>query len=84
MCAIFCTLPNNADCSGLPVSGIAQAAIPDAQDTCAFDMPETDSLGISDAMSFGPFDADVLADASVSALAELDDKTGWLNIASLA
>ena len=47
-------------------------------------MPETDSLGISDALSFGGYDADVLADASASALADLDDKTGWLNIASLA
>ena len=47
-------------------------------------MPETDSLGISDALSFGGYDADVLADASASALADLDDKIGWMNIASLA
>jgi len=47
-------------------------------------MPEADSLGISDALSFGGFNADVLADASASALADLDDKSGWLNIASLA
>jgi len=52
-------------------------------------MPETelaasDGLAISDALSFGGYDADVLADASASTLVELDDKSGWLNIASLA
>ena len=55
----------------------------------ALAMPEmelasSDSLGISDALSFGGYDTDALADASASALADLDDKTGWLNIASLA
>ena len=50
----------------------------------ALSMPETDTLGISDDLSFGQYDADVLADASASALAGLDDKTGWINIASLA
>ena len=50
----------------------------------ALSMPEPDSLGISDALSFGGYDTDALADASASALADLDDKTGWLNIASLA
>ena len=47
-------------------------------------MPETDTLGISDALSFGQYDTDALADVSASALADLDDKSAWLNIASLA
>ena len=47
-------------------------------------MPETDNLGISDALSFTSLNADVLADASASALTELDDKSGWLNISMLA
>ena len=48
-------------------------------------MPETsDELAMSDALSFGQYDADVLADASASSLAELDANSGWLNIASLA
>jgi autotransporter passenger strand-loop-strand repeat protein len=50
----------------------------------ALSMPETDSLGISDALSFGGYDADVLADASASSLAELNDKSGWMNICMLA
>ena len=50
----------------------------------ALAMPETDTLGISDALSFGQYDADVLADASASALADLDDKSGWMNISMLA
>ena len=47
-------------------------------------VPEIDSLGISDALSFASFDVDALADASASSLAELDDKSTWQNIASLA
>ena len=50
----------------------------------ALSMPETDSLGISDALNFGQYDMDVLADASSSVLTDLDDKSGWMNIASLA
>ena len=50
----------------------------------ALAMPETDSLGISDALSFGGYDADALASASASSLAEPDGKSDWLNIASLA
>ena len=46
-------------------------------------MPETDTLGISDALSFGSCDADALASASAS-LADLNEKSDWLNIASLA
>ena len=56
----------------------------DSSVSSALSMPETDSLGISDALSFGQYDADVLADASVSSLAELDDKSGWMNISMLA
>ncbi len=60
-------------------------------DTCALAMPETDglaassdsSLNLTDALSIGQYDADVLADASASSLAGLDDKAGWLNIVSL-
>ena len=46
----------------------------------ALAMPETDSLGISDALSFGGYDANVLADASASSLAGLDDKSGWMSL----
>ena len=35
-------------------------------------------------LSIGGYDADALADASTSSSADLDDKSGWLNIASLA
>jgi autotransporter passenger strand-loop-strand repeat protein len=55
-----------------------------ASDASALAMPETDSLGISDALNFGNCDSDALADLSASSLADLDDKAGWLNIASLA
>lgn len=51
----------------------------------ALAMPESDSLGISDALTFGNCDTDALADLSaVSSPAELDDKSGWLNINMLA
>ena len=46
----------------------------------ALSMPETDNLGISDALSFGNYGADALAGASASALAELDDKSAWQNL----
>ena len=55
-----------------------------AQPASSLAMPETDNLANSDALSFGGYDTDVLADASASSLAELDDKSAWLNIASLA
>ena len=55
-----------------------------ASETSALAMPETDSLAMTDALSFGGYGADVLADASASFLAELDDKTSWQNITSLA
>jgi hypothetical protein len=47
-------------------------------------MPETDSLGISDAMSFGQKDMDALADASASSLSELDDKSAGQLLSMLA
>ena len=47
-------------------------------------MPETDTLGISDALSFGQYDVDVLPDATASSLAEFDDKSGLLNLNMLA
>jgi len=43
-------------------------------------MPETDSLAITDSLSFGNYGADALADVSASALAELDDKSAWQNL----
>ena len=42
----------------------------------------SDSLGISDSLSFGGYDADVLTNAS--ALAELDDKSAWQDLVRLA
>jgi len=70
------------------VSG-QNSALLSAQEAGSLAMPETElaSSGLSgtqDAMSFGQYDADVLADASASALAERDDKSGWMNVASLA
>ena len=50
----------------------------------ALAVPETDTLGISDALGFGGYDADVLADASASTLADLDGKAGLLDIGLLA
>ena len=55
----------------------------------ALAMPETelassDSLGISDALSFGQYDADALADASASSLTDPDDKSAWKNITTMA
>ena len=54
----------------------------------ALSMPETSSvasaLAMPDDLNFAQYDTDVLADASASSLAELDDKSAWLNIASLA
>ncbi|MBO7659873.1 MAG: hypothetical protein J6T65_11290, partial [Clostridia bacterium] len=71
------TIESMGEASALSMPETASAA-------SALAMPETNSLGISDALSFGGYDADVLADASASSLAELDDKSAWLNIASLA
>ena len=51
----------------------------------ALAMPETsDALAMTDSLNFGGYDADALADASASTFADLDDKSGWMNIASLA
>ena len=74
------------DLAPLSASVASALAMPEsASDASALAMPETNSLGISDALSFGGYDTDVLADASAaSGLADLDDKSAWLNIASLA
>ena len=51
----------------------------------ALAMPETDSLAMTDDLSFGQYaDVDTLASASASTLADLDDKASWMNFASLA
>lgn len=45
-----------------------------ASDACALSMPETsDALGLTDALSFGGYSADVLADASAAASLRQDD-----------
>ena len=36
---------------------------------------------MSDALSFGQYDADALAGASAASLAELDDKSAWQDLA---
>jgi len=73
---------NTADCSGLPDGGIVQETIMDAQVASSLAMSETDSLASTDALSFGGYDADLLA--SASALTNLDDKSAWRNIGQLA
>jgi len=53
--------------------------------TDALAMPETsDALAMTDSLSFGQYDADALTDASISAIADLDGKSAWQNIAPLA
>ena len=54
-------------------------------DSQSLSMPETADCGpdLVDELSFGQYAPDVLADASASALADLDGKSAWLNIASL-
>ena len=58
---------------------------------CSLEMPESadamadTGLNMQDELNFGQYAvSDVLADASASSLAELDDKSAWLNIATLA
>ena len=67
--------PQNASSLAMPETSSAASSL---------SAPEADILGISDALSFGQYDTDVLADISSASIAELDDKSGWLNIASLA
>ena len=57
-----------------------------ASDACSLAMPETsDSLGMTDSLSFGGYDADVLADASAfNKLAAPGDTSAWQSAASLA
>ena len=63
---------NTTNCAGLPTAVLA------AHDADALAMPETDSLGISDALSFGGYDADALAD--VSSFNDLNGQSDWLNL----
>ena len=50
--------------------------------TDALAMPElSDSLAMTDTLSFDQYDADALAGASATALAALDDKSAWQNLA---
>ncbi len=72
-------------------SAISKAALamPETESVAsALTMPEMDSLAdsfsMTDSLSLGRYDADVLTGASASSLADLDDKTGWLNISMLA
>ena len=53
-------------------------------DAASLAMPETDSLADTDVLSLGQFDADALASAAASSLADLNDKSAWQTIASLA
>ena len=85
--AAYYNVSLNADaCSDLPT------AVSAAQDANALSMPETSGpdvladtvLNLTDSLSFSRLDTDVLTDASASALSELEGKSGWLNIASLA
>ena len=74
-----------ADVKSLKDASGAALAMPEtASVASALALPETDSLGLSDSLNFGRYDADALADASASVLSDLDDKSAWLNIASLA
>ena len=70
------------------VSGQNDAPL-SAQEAGSLAMPETglassSLLGTQDPLSLDRYDADVLADASASSLAELDDLSGRMNLAALA
>ena len=67
-----------ANASGSVFYNVSANLNPSVADALA--MPETDTLGISDALSFGGYDTDALADASASSLAELDDKFAWQSL----
>ena len=57
------------------------AATFEPSDMASLAMPETsDSLAMTDSLSFGTFDTDVIASATSSSLAELDDKSVWQNL----
>lgn len=66
---------------------VADTDIPATAD--ALDMPDFSGIAesgpdLTDALSFGRYDADALAEVSASSLAEPADKSPWLNIATLA
>jgi len=74
-----------ANAKGCVFYNVTADATLSGSESSALAMPELpDNLGISDALGFGGYDTDALAGASASALADLDDKSAWLNIASLA
>ena len=64
----------------------AALAMPETSEASALAMPETsDELAMSDSLSFGGYDADVLADASAfDKLAAPGDDSAWLSAAKLA
>ena len=68
-----------ANAKGSVFYNVSAALTP--QNASSLAMPETSSvsssLAMPDALSFGGYDADLLADASASALAELDGKAAW-------
>jgi len=50
-------------------------------EAAALAMPKTDSLGMTDSLSFGQHNTDAIAGASfTSSLADLDDKSGWQSL----
>ena len=73
---------NTANCARLPTAVLA------AHDADALAMPEASAmdaladsnLNLMDAMSFGQYDTDALADASAFSLADLDNKTRWQSL----
>ncbi|MBR5023770.1 MAG: hypothetical protein IKX48_01795, partial [Victivallales bacterium] len=65
--------PSLGDALAMPESSSAASSL---------SMPEADSLGISDALSFCGYDTDVLAD--VSSLNDLNGQSDWLNLTTLA
>ena len=77
-----------ANSSGSVFYNVMADAVLSGSESSALAMPETDfltdSLAITDGLSFDQYDADVLADASASSLAELDDKSVRGIVASLA
>ena len=74
-----------ANASGSVFYNVWANATPSGSEGAALAMPETaDALAMTDNLSFGSYDADALADASASSLAELDDKIGYRNLTMLA
>ena len=64
------------------VSGQEASALLSASEASSLSMPETDTLAMTDILSFGQYDTDVLAD--VSSLNDLNGPSDWLNLTILA